>query len=99
MSEFPKGYVDDLAPETIAELRAAIPAHLLEGLDRYVRENIPTGGFLRAVLENDLSGAFNRCSDPSQLTTIKPLLRYFFGCLPAPCWGTSAKVKAWLDTG
>ncbi len=95
--DFPKGYVEDLNAETIAKLREAIPTHLLAGLDRYVSEHKPTGGFLTSVLENDLSGAFTRCAtDP--LDTIKPLLSYFFGCLPAPCWGSPARVKAWLST-
>lgn len=35
----------------------------LDGLKRYVEHHTPTGGFLRAVLENDLREACARADD------------------------------------
>lgn len=34
-----------------------IPEHTKAALDRYVNDRIPPGGFLTAVLTNDLTGA------------------------------------------
>jgi hypothetical protein len=44
-----------------------IPRRLAGGLARYVLERIPTGGFLEAVLANDLSQAVGRADSESVL--------------------------------
>jgi len=94
-SEFPDGYVHDLSDEAIAEARAKVPALLLSGLDAYVRDRIPVGSFLMAVLQNDLVDAFSRAEMFSE-TALPDLVRYLNWCLPSPCYGSPEKVKAWL---
>ena len=37
-----------------------IPDNMRDALDRYVKQGIPTGGCLRAILANDLMQAFAR---------------------------------------
>ena len=37
--------------------------HLMPTLDRYIQNHIPTGGFLEAVLSNDLRNALDRADD------------------------------------
>jgi hypothetical protein len=70
--------------------------HFIPGLIRYVNEHIETGGFLRAVLENDLREACDR-ADPLSRPVLADLVTYIELILPAECWGSPEKVKAWLD--
>ena len=96
MTEFPDGYVHDLSQESINELRAAIPSHLLPGLDRYVRDRIPVGHFLTAILRNDLCGAYQRANDEHTRAAIWDIVQYLNGCFPASAWGSRDGVAAWL---
>ena len=73
-----------------------IPVALLSGLTRYVNDRIATGGFLRAVLENDLFGAHAK-ADPDSLAALPALMRYIYNEVePGTCWGSPEAVAAWL---
>ena len=50
-----------------------IPPLIKAGIDHYVRQRIPPGGFLRAVLENNLSEAFAR-ADATSTANMKDIL-------------------------
>ena len=75
-----------------------IPPALLEGLVRYRDNRIATGGFLRAVLANDLNGAIFRADDES-LGAIPSLVRWIREELPIESWGTVERVNLWLAPG
>ena len=75
-----------------------IPPTLLEGLVRYRDNRIATGGFLRAVLANDLSDAVFRADDES-LGAIGQLVRWIREELPVEAWGTRERVDLWLAPG
>lgn len=64
-------------------------------LDRYVNNHIPTGGFLKAVLENDLFEAFSRV-DEENCATMFHICAFIWNEIPRECWGSPEKVKAWL---
>jgi hypothetical protein len=65
-----------------------------EAIDRWVTDACPMGGFITAVLENDLRGAIGR-ADEDAFHNIKDIVRYLWNEVPAPCWGSKEKVKAW----
>ena len=67
----------------------------LDGLKRYVEHRIPTGGFLRAVLENDLKEAVARADDENQ-HVIPIYVCWLYNEAPSTCWGSPEAVKAWL---
>ncbi len=71
-----------------------VPAHLADGLARFVVLGIKPGHFLSAVLANDLAGAFGR-GDETALAALRNIMRYLENDAPAACWGTKAKVRAW----
>lgn len=71
--------------------------HLLGGLDRFFNQGIMPGGFLRAVLSNDLLETFGRV-DPQNVTVIPRLLLLLYNHVPSPAWGSPAKVRAWRRT-
>jgi len=66
------------------------------GLDRYVKYRIPTGGFLRAVLENDFMRAIGK-ADIDNLCTITDIRDYILSELPIECYGTPEAVSKWLQ--
>ena len=75
-----------------------IPSDLIKSLTYYVEHHSETGGFLRAVLENDLTEAIGR-ADLDNLLILKDIVGYIFNELPMSCWGSKEKVKAWLKAG
>lgn len=54
-----------------------------------------TGGFLRAVLENDLIGAINK-ADHINLIYLPHIAAYIYNRLPSGSWGSPEKVAKWL---
>ena len=72
-----------------------VPAHTAPGIICYWLEHRPTGGFLRAVLENDLLKAFRK-ADEDNLRHLKAIVRFVHFNLPVNCWGSPKKVKQWL---
>lgn len=71
-----------------------IPTHLRGGLIRYFDQAIRPGGFLLAVLSNDLSGAFAR-GDVDSLAALPALLRLLADA-EETAWGSPERVDGWL---
>jgi len=73
-----------------------IPADTKYQLDNYVKCGVPVGDFLYAVLTNDLFGAFNRADEHNRYSLFD-ICSYIYCYVPLSCYGTSEKVKAWLE--
>lgn len=71
-----------------------IPTNTLSTLDNWGEFGYECGGFLTAVLENDLSGAVAR-ADHINIKIIPDIVKYVFNELPAACWGSPEAVKRW----
>lgn len=69
---------------------------VIESLQRYAVSHIETGGFLRAVLENNLSEACGR-ADEDNIKTLFHIVAYIYNELPLSCWGTPDRVERWLS--
>jgi hypothetical protein len=72
-----------------------IPQRIKEGLDRYAQQGIPTGDFLRSVLENNLMQAIHRADGYSSLC-LWEICEYVYNELPGNCWGSHEVVRDWL---
>ena len=72
------------------------PQNIIESLNRYVTVRIPTGGFLRAVLENDLMEALGR-ADSQNKAELSAICNYVYNELPMNCWGSRERVRKWLE--
>ncbi len=79
----------------MSEENYGAPAEIVSSLRRYAEEKIPTGSFLQAVLENDLTAAFGR-ADIDNRYKLFEILSYCYNELPAICWGSPDRVKNWL---
>lgn len=70
-------------------------AEMIGALDRYAESHHPVGGFLTALLSNDLKEACGR-ADEDNLQNIAALVAYCYNNLPAAAWGSPECVAAWL---
>lgn len=72
-----------------------VPDHLVDGLVAYVATKRPTGGFLECVVSNDLKGCIER-GDAESIHGLKACVMFLYNYAPGACWGSPAKVAAWL---
>ena len=75
--------------------RQDISPQIKEAIDDYVANRRRHGGFVTAVLENDLMMAFSR-ADSENRAHLFEIVKYCWNEIPAPCWGSPQAVKAWL---
>lgn len=73
-----------------------IPQSTLESLDLYVNQRISGGGFLDAVLSNNLKDAVSRSDDKNQ-EGLCQIVKYIYNNAPMSCWGSKEKVDNWLN--
>jgi len=73
-----------------------IPERTLASLERYVQDRVPPGGFLLAVLTNDLLGAVSR-ADKENLAALPEIVSYVYHEIPGNCWGSKDAVWQWCE--
>lgn len=76
-------------------LRRGVPEHLVSGIVHYLVNRIEPGGFLLAVLSNDLMGAFGRADEQSRWG-MPSLVTFIYNDIPSTAWGSPEKVRRWL---
>jgi len=75
-----------------------VPEHMQADARAYVEEGKPPGGFLMAVLCNDLMGAFSR-ADGTNEAHMKEWTMWLFNDAPSICWGDEETVNEWIESG
>lgn len=75
-----------------------LPEHMRHGMQTYIEAHEEPGGFLMAVLENDFMEACGR-ADEENLMRLHDYAIFLYNKVPATCWGSKEKVKAWLERG
>ena len=73
-----------------------LPDELEASIRRYVDQGVPTGGFLQACIENDLSGACAR-ADEQNWPLIPVIVAYLRNECPSYCWGFDGAFKRWIE--
>lgn len=73
-----------------------IPLYMLPGLTRYINEGLQPGGFLEAVLANDLHLATKR-GDAQNLFNLRAYTNFLLEFAPAASFGSYARVVAWVE--
>lgn len=66
-----------------------------ESIDAYVATGRPTGGFLEAVLSNDLMEALGR-ADSGAIDNLPHIVAYVYNEAPSGCWGSRERVREWI---
>ena len=75
---------------------AAIPTNIQGALIRYVESKILPGGFLCAVLCNDLFTAVG-AADSGNLGALKLIVQYVYNNLPGSCYGSKEKIYRYVN--
>jgi len=74
-----------------------IPEHTKYQIDQYVKNYIPPGGFVTAVLSNNLIDTISKADDIN-LHCLRDITLYVYNNIPSICWGSPEIVKLWLET-
>lgn len=72
-----------------------VPEHTRQAISDYYYHRLPPGGFLTAVLSNDLSGAVMR-ADHWNKHRLVDIVVWMHSNMPTVCWGSPEAVKDWL---
>lgn len=64
-------------------------------LDRYIQYGIAPGGFLYAVLSNDLFAAVGR-ADRENIANLQKICGYVYNEIPSNAWGSEAAIEKWI---
>jgi hypothetical protein len=81
--------------KTRAEQYGVSPA-VADSLKHYIEDRIPTGGFLEAVLSNNLQLAVGK-ADSQHIHRLREILWLVNEFVPAGAHGSTQRVRAWLD--
>jgi hypothetical protein len=73
-----------------------IPYYTMESLIIYAMHSVATGGFLEAVLSNDLFKAVSRADDENQ-ERLADIVKFIYNHLPNGCYGSYEHYRTWLD--
>ena len=73
-----------------------IDPDMMEGVRNYIEHGIPPGGFLQAVICNDLYLAAGK-ADHRNIGNLPAYVEYFYNHAPMDCWGNKKKMDAWIE--
>jgi hypothetical protein len=74
---------------------AGVPEHDHCGIVRYVLHGIEPGGFLTAVITNNLKESMGK-ADLENRRALFNIVSWFYNHAPADCWGSAARMSAWI---
>lgn len=82
--------------ERLPDVEARMPPLVVEGLIMYRDHHVKTGGFLEAVLSNDLKEACGR-ADVHSARSLVSIVEWCYNCLPSVAWGSPERFNKWLE--
>jgi hypothetical protein len=75
-----------------------VPEHTRGALLRYRDKGYDPGGFMTAVLTNDLMGAISR-ADRENARALIEICRWVYMRMPRASWGDDDTVDQWINAG
>lgn len=72
-----------------------IPVHMVSGIKNYIEAGHPVGGFLYAVITNDLTEAFARADDINVLY-MREWVMFLYNQMPFGSWRTKENYETWI---
>ena len=83
----------------IAEHQYTMENYMKDALEMYVEKGFVENPLLRALLNNDLSGAITAANESAFYTrsfhNLPVYSHWLYWKAPAACWGSPEKVRAW----
>lgn len=74
--------------------RRLIQTRFKESIDSFVLHGYQPGGFLTAVLSNDLKEAVAR-GDEGAIENLPHIVAYLYNDVPSGAWGSPENVRTW----
>lgn len=71
-----------------------VPPHIHGAIVRYIVDGTPPGGFLTAVICNDLRESFAR-ADLDNREQLFEIVNFFYNHAPGKCWGSPDEMMTW----
>lgn len=75
-----------------------LPEHIREGMRLYIEHGVLPGGFLEAVIENNLVESFARADDIN-LERMFYIAKFVYAEMPMKSWGSKEKMITWHEHG
>lgn len=75
---------------------SAVPTHIRAGLVSYVDHGIRPGGFLQAVVSNDLAQSCAYADDVNR-PALFHIVAWLSAHAPLSSWGSPALMESWID--
>ena len=75
---------------------ARIPEHTKSTLENYLLYGLPPGGFMTAVLTNDLYGAISR-ADSQNMSRLEDIVRWLQHNAPIDSYGNYENITNWVN--
>ncbi len=72
-----------------------LPEGLRDGVKWYIEDGVPPGGFLTAVIQNDLTESFAR-ADENNIRRMFDIVKWFYNEAPRDCWGSKEAMERWV---
>jgi hypothetical protein len=74
---------------------SGLPAHMQQGFKDYIENGYPPGGFMHAVLCNDL---FDACAQADGINrhALFYIVSWIYNNAPRACWGDVHAIKYWM---
>ncbi len=76
-------------------IECGVPSHTIDPLLRYIMDGIEPGGFLLAVLRNDLFDACGR-ADEMNGRYLRNICAFLYSHAPAACKGSDERIARWM---
>lgn len=75
-----------------------VPGHMWEGICAHIMTGRPVGGFLTALLSNDLMGAYGK-ADENNIRAMHNWVMFLYNAAPVGSYGSEENVKRWRAAG
>jgi len=75
-----------------------LPDYMVPAVYNYLENRKMPGGFLSAVIQNDLHGAISQADDQNRMA-IRAWVKLLYNEFPGNAWGSTAKFNQWLEGG
>ena len=75
-----------------------LPSGLRRGVQEYIEHGRLPGGFLTAVIQNNLSESFGS-ADENNRRRLFDIVQFFYNEAPSACWGSKEAMVAWVKRG
>ena len=75
-----------------------LPESAQESMQAYIETGRPVGGFLTAVLSNNLTESFARADIYNQ-SAMRSYALFLYNEAPVSCWGDLEAVHDWIEKG